>query len=90
MLPQLTERLMKDLPININLALDAYQLVRSISSMGYEDCAEFLMMVDLDQADVGFTELLINRLVKSLKREIDAGCPESEINLPFIDWDKVQ
>lgn len=80
---------MKDLPINLDLALDAYQIVRSISNLSYDDCAEFIMMVDLEQADVSFTENIITRLVKSLKKEIDAGCPISEIDLPFIDWSKV-
>ena len=79
---------MKNLPINVDLVMDAYQLVRSVANLDYSDCIEFIMHVDLVQADVGFTEQLIKILVESMKKELDHGLSVEELDLPFIDWSK--
>ena len=63
-------------------------IVEALARTDYDQLLSVIQEIDLMQADVGFTENLVKILVKSLKKDYDAGA-QDEIDLPFIDWSKV-
>ena len=67
---------------NISLNVDINDLARSLVDSAEKDgeLLDFIEMIDLNIAEVGFTEKLIKRLIKSLKQDLtDAELDE------FID-----
>lgn len=81
---------MEGFNFNIEVPIARAQIIGSLVDLDHDVCIAALMEVDLLQADVGFTEKLIVQLVKSMKKEVDAGLPLNEIDeLNFIDWSKV-
>lgn len=70
--------------MNVSVPVTTDALADAMRSIPYEDLAKFLLEVDLLIADCGFTEMLVDGLVKSLK------CDSEGINLPYIDWSKVK
>lgn len=72
-----------DAILTVDVPISPDSLIRGLCSMAYDDIVKFVVEMDSMVADVGFSELLVSALVKSLKSD------SMEVNLPFIDWDKV-
>lgn len=64
-------------------------IVEALARTDFDQLLSVIQEVDAMQADVGFTENLIKILVKSLKKDYDAGAKD-DIDLPFIDWSVVK
>jgi hypothetical protein len=68
----------------VSIDLEEDQIVDSLLQLDYEDLERIIVEVDLMVADVGFTEHLIRKLALSLKADAE------NVDLPFIDWEKVK
>lgn len=71
--------------IYLNLHVDPQALIEAIVFSGIErrDILKLIIDLDLLVAEVGFTEELITKLVKSIKTD------QEDVKLTFIDWEKV-
>lgn len=69
--------------IELTLGISSTQLVYALRGLEYSELLPLLLELDLVVADCGFTEDLVRGLVKSLKSD------KTDVNLPFIDWEKV-
>jgi hypothetical protein len=70
--------------MTVEVAVSFYDIVQSLSRMGYKDLVKLILKLDLQMCEVGFTEDLVRGLVKSLKADKD------DVELNYIDWDKVK
>lgn len=75
-----------DAPIFMSMELTQDQIVNALvsSQITRDELLDMLTSLDLMVAEVEFTEELVRRLVKSLKRDSE------DVDLPFIDWSKVK
>lgn len=73
---------------NMEIEVTSDDIADSALRLSQDQAVDLVMAIDLRFADCGFTEALIKKLVSSLKRDVDAGA--DDIDLPFIDWQKVE
>lgn len=71
------ELLRVEVPVHFNDIADG------LVQLEHEQLLALICQIDLQVAEVGFTEDLIKKLVASLKEDKD------DVDLPYIDWEKV-
>lgn len=70
--------------LRIEVPISYDDVSQGLCGMVTEELVKLILQVDLQMAEVGFTEDLVRGLVKSLKADKD------DVDLPFIDWSKVK
>lgn len=70
--------------IEFNVDIPAGYIAQTLSRLPYDELIELIIEIDMNQADVDFTEKLVRGLVKSLKGNA------MDTDLKFIDWEKVE
>lgn len=58
-------------------------IANALSSLENDQLIALILKVDLQMADVGFSEPLVAALIKSLKPDC------KDVDLPYIDWSLV-
>lgn len=72
---------MKPIKLTIPVVLTDEDVIDSLVSCDYDQILDFVCRLDLTMADVGFTEDLIIRLIKSLRGEYKNNPEEFEASL---------
>lgn len=69
--------------MRVDVSISYDDVTQGLCSMNNEALVALILKVDLNMAEVGFTEELVKGLIKSLKADKD------DVDLDFIDWSKV-